>query len=85
MTIFSVEWPPEVLSDLADIWLNAPNRQAVTDAEAEIDRLLCRDPHTKGLHLSEGLYRLDVAPLVVTYTVDLTQHHVEVTSVYTTF
>ena len=40
MSLFSVEWPPDILSDLADIWLQAPDRQAVTDAESEIDRLL---------------------------------------------
>lgn len=37
MTPFWVEWPPDVLSDLADIWLQAPDRQAVTDAQARID------------------------------------------------
>lgn len=83
MSPFSVDWPPEILSDLADIWLQAPDRQAVTDAEASIDRLLKRGPLNYGIHLSEGLYRIEVPPLIVTYAVDTARSHVEVASVHT--
>jgi len=84
MSPFDVEWPPPILSDLADIWTKARDRRAVTDASAKIDDLLSRDPLNHGVHLSEGLYRLRVGPLVVTYTVDLTQRQVRINSVYTT-
>jgi mRNA-degrading endonuclease RelE of RelBE toxin-antitoxin system len=75
---------PDVLGDLADIWLIAPDRQAVTDAQARIDELLSQDPVRHGQHLSEGLYRLRVPPLTITYTVDPDRREVEVTSVRTT-
>jgi hypothetical protein len=84
MSPFDVEWPPPMLSDLADIWMKAPDRQAVTDASAEIDDLLSRDPLNHGVHLSEGLYRLRVVPLVVTFTINLAQRQVKINSVYTT-
>jgi hypothetical protein len=81
MTPFSVDWPPDILSDLTDIWLQAPDRQAVTDAQARIDRLLGRNPLGHVRPLSEGLYRLDVYPLVVTYAVDPDRYSVRIESV----
>jgi hypothetical protein len=81
MSLFSVDWPPDILASLADIWLQASDRQAVTNAETHIDRLLSRDLLGQGIHISEGLYRLEVPPLIVTYTVDLTRHHVEISSI----
>jgi hypothetical protein len=50
-------------------------------AQARADRLLSRDPVANGRHLSEGLYRLDVPPLVLHYAVDLLGQSVEVTNV----
>jgi hypothetical protein len=78
---FAVEWPPDILSDLADIWLRAPDRQAVTDAQARIDQFLGRDPLGLGDLLSEDLYRLELPPLIVTYTVDSDQGKVTIESV----
>ena len=45
------------------------------------DRATSRDrpDRVSGKHLSEGLWRLRVPPLVVHYTIDLTRRHVEVT------
>ena len=81
MTPFAVEWPPEILSSLAAIWLRAPDRQAVTDAQQRIDDLLSRNPLGNGRHLSEGLYRLDVRPLAVVYSVDSGRRHVKIESI----
>ncbi len=67
---YTVDWPPHVLADLTDIWLAAPDRAAVTAAQARADRLLQSDPHRNGRHLAEGLYRTVVAPLILTYTID---------------
>jgi hypothetical protein len=61
--------------------LGAPDRRAVTAAEARIDQLLGTNPVGNGRHLSERLYSLHVPPLTVTYTVDTVQKRVEVTSV----
>jgi len=79
---FAVIWLPNVLSDLATLWVQAPNRRAVTDAQARIDQLLGANPTGHGRHLSEGLYHLHVPPLAVTYTIDTNRRRVEVTSVH---
>ncbi len=76
---YDVDWNDDVLSDLADLWQLAPDRQAVTDAQARIDQLLGRDPIGHGRHVSEGLYQLRVRPLVVSYTIDRAKRLVQVT------
>jgi hypothetical protein len=81
MTSYAVDWPEEVLSDLTDIWLRAPDRQAVTDAQARIDRLLGANPFGNGIHVSEGLYSLHAPPLAVSYTIDPSARRVEIQSV----
>jgi hypothetical protein len=40
MTGFGVEWLPEAEDDLAAVWLQGPDRQAITDAQSRIDQLL---------------------------------------------
>jgi hypothetical protein len=37
---FTVTWDPSAEAELTNIWLTAPDRQAVADAADEIDRLL---------------------------------------------
>jgi hypothetical protein len=51
---------------------------AINDADAEISRLLARDPFAVGAHASEGLRQLDVRPLRAYYSVDIAKHQVEV-------
>lgn len=81
MSPFQVDWLPDVLGDLANIWRRATDGKAVTQAQAEIDRRLSQDPLGHGWHLAEGLYQLRVSPLQVTYTVNYPRRFVEVTSV----
>ncbi len=78
---FLVEWLPDAEDDLAAAWMQAPDRQVVTDAQAVIDRLLARDPLTNGAEVAEGLRKFTVAPLVVYYEVDTGRRHVTVTNV----
>ena len=78
---YTVEWDPNALQELAAIWLNAADRQAVTDAEARVDALLGTDPLRHGTPVAEGLYKLTVAPLTVYYSVDQAPRHVEVSKV----
>jgi hypothetical protein len=78
---FTVTWQPQTLQDLAQIWLDASNRQQVTQATAEIDRRLARDPLGEGQHLHEGLYRIIEGPLTVFYSVDENARLVRVTDV----
>ena len=66
---FTVTWHPSAEAELAEIWLAAPDREAVTQAVHAIDQLLATEP----LKLGEEFYgdRILVAlPLAVTYTVN---------------
>jgi len=76
-----VEWLADAEDDLAAAWLKAPDRRAVTDAQAVIDRLLARDPLSNGEEVAEGLRKLTVAPLVAYYEVDQDRRHVTVSNV----
>lgn len=44
MTRFDVDWLPDALDDLADIWLQASDRDAVNFAAAMIDARLAASP-----------------------------------------
>jgi hypothetical protein len=81
---YAVDWLPQAEIALADAWLQAVDPGAVTKAQAEIDRLLARDPIGKGQHLHEGLHQLIVSPLTVFYSVDVTARRVEVSQVWYT-
>ena len=79
MIPFSLAWEPPAEDELAEIWLQSPDRWAVTRAQAKIDQLLKADPIANGAHLSEGLYTIHVPPLRCNYTIDVANRHVEVT------
>lgn len=79
MKPFHVEWEPPAEDELARIWLRSSDPQAVTIAQARADQLLARDPLKHGRHLSEGLYCIDVPPLVLTYVINPEKQLVEVT------
>lgn len=70
MIRYTVVWPKSVRDELADIWIEASNRNAVTAAANEIDVQLLRNALTKGLELHEGLRALFVPPLRVVFTVN---------------
>jgi hypothetical protein len=66
---YTVVWLPDVESHLAQLWMTAPDRSAVTKAGDEIDAQLRSKPHDVG-EAAEGIYRvLAVEPLVVAYKV----------------
>lgn len=52
---YTVDWLPDPLATLTAIWLQSADRQAVTQAQATIDRLLTADPIRNGKPLAEGL------------------------------
>ncbi len=72
---FTPDWSP-IEQELAQIWLNAPDRQAVTEAAYEIDRLLTRDPLNAGESREGNTRILIVEPLAVYYDVILDDHRV---------
>ena len=78
---YTVEWTSVAENQLADIWAQAPDRAAVTAADAAIHRVLQRHPLTQGTDVSEGLRKLRVPPLTVYYQVNQAQQIVEVQAV----
>ncbi len=81
MSGWTVEWLSGAEDDLADIWINAPDRKAVNAAQNEIDRLLSQDPDNNGKLFSEGLYRIRIDPLKVFSQLDEANRLVSVSNV----
>ncbi len=81
MNRFRVEWEVQADDQLAEIWTDSADRQAITKSAHEIDRILERDPENAGIEISEGLRKLKVGPLVVTFSVDSSARMVEVARV----
>jgi len=54
---------------LASVWLDAPDRNAVTAAALAIDRELSEDAAAKGMEVSEGLRVFYESPLRALFVV----------------
>ena len=65
MSAYDVEWLPPAENQLTNIWLGSADRPAVNAAQVIADRLLARDPHANGTHVSEGLYQINCPPLAI--------------------
>lgn len=76
---WTVGWEPSVRSEMHQLWAISPDPAAVRSAAETVERNLASDPTGSGQHLSEGLWRIVVAPLVVHYTIDTARRHVEIT------
>jgi hypothetical protein len=77
--LWEVEWDDEPAQDLASAWMNSDDRDSITKAQAKADQLLARDPIKNGRYLSEGLYRIEIPPVVLGYAIDAGAHRVNVT------
>jgi len=66
--IYTVVWLPAAEQELAEIWLRASDRRAVTQASDRIERTLRRDAHLKGQPIGNGRVYVD-DPLRVRFTV----------------
>jgi hypothetical protein len=84
MTPFQVIWSPNALSQLAAVWnpATSPVRLEITRAQHRIDQALGDDPKTNGTELSEGLWKIHDAPLLVFYEINDTHKILRVTDVY---
>ena len=67
--IYTVVWENSAENTLADIWNNAFDRDAVTDASNQIDRELRVDAERKGTDLQNRRLFV-VPPLAVVFVVD---------------
>lgn len=79
--MFRVRWTRAASNQLANIWLNAPNQQAVTNASYRVDQLLQNDPETEGEQRDNGRRILFVVPLAAIYRVNTDTKVVTVVSV----
>jgi hypothetical protein len=75
---FTVTYKPSAEQELADIWINAPDRQAVTNAANRIDRLLRTDPEELGEARDENIRVLVESPLAVQFEIHADDYQVEV-------
>jgi len=78
MTRYTVVWHDSTLDELAEIWVKARDRNAVTAAAHIIDVELSDDAETKGVEVSEGLRAFFAPPLRILFNVDEGDRLVEV-------
>jgi hypothetical protein len=78
---FTVTWHPSAEQELANIWLPAIDRAAISQAANAIDRLLASDPLSQGEEFY-GERLLVVLPLAVTYTVSEPDRTVQILQVW---
>ncbi len=64
MIRYTVTYGRRALDALARIWLNAPDRSAITSAGDEIDRILRTNEPQRGSSIERGFRQLIVSPLV---------------------
>jgi mRNA-degrading endonuclease RelE of RelBE toxin-antitoxin system len=79
---YTVVWKPEAERRLADLWVNATNRRAITDAANEIDKQLGHDPETKGESRSGNRRILLESPLGILFKIDPQDRKVIVLTVW---
>ena len=68
---FTVNWSDDASDTLATIWMRSADRNAVTKAQAAIDRLLAANPLVNGTPLAEDLWAIEVHPLRAVFEVDV--------------
>ena len=78
---FTVIWRRRAQGELANVWINSSDRQAVSDAAARIDRILRIDPHLRGRPF-DGDRILVEEPLAAVFTIDPGDRKVEVLAVW---
>lgn len=78
---YTVYWEQQALDAVASIWLQASDRQVVTRASNRIDPELAVDADSKGVDFY-GDRLLVIAPLHVTYRVDVAGKQVRVLNVW---
>jgi len=69
------------VNELAQLWLDAVDREVISHATHSIDLELSNGPQTKGTYLSENLWRFDAIPLRVYFAVRDADRQVEISNV----
>jgi plasmid stabilization system protein ParE len=79
---FTVLWTPTAHRDLAELWLDAANREEVRSAADTLDSILRRDAASMGESRYGSLRVVLAAPLGVDIDVDVKRHNVWVLRVW---
>jgi plasmid stabilization system protein ParE len=66
---YTVILTPAAEQDLARVWMNASDRNAVTAASHLIDRLLANDPEKQGAPRFDTVRTMSIPPLGVDYEI----------------
>jgi hypothetical protein len=66
---YTVIWLPLALDDLLSLWIEGPNRQAISDAANRIESILGIDPILRGETLAGALRILIADPLQIAYRI----------------
>jgi hypothetical protein len=69
MTRFTVMWHGDARNELAELWMAAPDRGAVSAAADSIDLHLSTDATAKGTSIPDALRQFTVPPLRVLFAV----------------
>jgi plasmid stabilization system protein ParE len=80
--IWTVVWKPAAERALTDLWLQAADRQPISDAANRIDQLLKHFPATVGESRDPGRRILIEEPLAVVYTINSGDRMVTVLAVW---
>lgn len=81
MRPYRIRWRKSATHDLADIWLQSPDRNAVTVAAKEIESRLQEAPLSWGNELSEGLRAFTWSTSRVLFYIDDRKNVVRIVSV----
>ena len=79
---YTVVWKPGAEADLATIWTNTDDRQAVADAADRIDDILSRNPEEAGESRSQSVRILFIDPVGVFFHVSVDDRIVSVLRVW---
>jgi hypothetical protein len=79
---FNVVWVPSTAQELADVWLKASDRNAVTQAAFRLDQRLEQDPENEGESRPGNRRVAFEPPLGITFKVDRASRTVRVLRVW---
>jgi len=80
---YTLVWTPTAEDDLATIWMDAPDRNAVTGAARKVDESLRIDPGDQGESRTGDLRIVFFPPLVVEFRVSDDDRTVYVLALWT--
>lgn len=80
--MYEVRWKRLARNQLAELWLGTGDRDAITEAVAEVDRLLAARPHTAGESRPDSRRIVFARPLVALYQIVEDDRRVEVLAVW---